>query len=152
MFGTSATPSSHGAPRGAGWILGLAIPLAFWFMLTAIAGAMSIGPLYDATPALVLAVAFLTRRWLGVATRWFVGASVLAGIMALEWIPWYSWMYSQRWPSTDMLNTVASVYALELLLLVILFTTASVVSIRGIRRERVAASESTLIDTGSSES
>jgi Ni,Fe-hydrogenase I cytochrome b subunit len=141
MTDQTQSVSKRQAPGWGVWIFGLAIPIAIWSMLSTFAMAMGIAPLFDLTPALVLGIALLTRRWDGVATRWFAGASILAGVMALQWIPWYWWMLSGRFPGSDALNNPAMAYAIELLVLVILVIVASGLSIRGIRRSRTVAAK-----------
>jgi len=130
--------SKRRAPRWGVWLFGFGIPIAIWSMLTTLAAAMGVWPVFDLTPALVLGAALLTRRWSGVSARWFGIASVLAAVMALQWIPWYVWMFRQSWPSIEVLNVLTSAYAAELLVLVGLVIVVSTLSIRGIRRERAA--------------
>jgi hypothetical protein len=136
MPGPTKSAPKRLAPRWEVWVFGLGIPIVIWSMLTTFAAAMGVWPVFDLTPALVLGAALLTRRWSGVSTRWFGVASVLAAVMALQWIPWYVWMFRQSWPSIELLKVLTSVYAVELLVLVGLVIVVSALSIRGIRRER----------------
>ena len=136
MPGPTKSAPKRLAPRWGVWVFGFGIPIAIWSMLTTFAAAMGVWPVFDLTPALVLSAALLTRRWSGVSTRWFGVASVLAAVMALQWIPWYVWMFRQSWPSIEVLKVLTSAYAVELLVLVGLVIVVSALSIRGIRRER----------------
>jgi len=151
MPGPTKSAPKRLAPRGGVWVFGLVIPIAIWSMLTTFAAALSLFPIYDLTPALVLGAALLTRRWDGVPRRWFGVASVLAAIMALQWIPWYVWLFGQHFPGTDVLNVLTSIYAIELLALVILVIVVSALSIRGIRRGR-AVDVAALVDAWTVES
>jgi hypothetical protein len=155
MPGPTESASKHPAPRWGVWLFGLAIPIAIWSMFSTLVMAMGVFAIFDFTPALLLGLALLTRRWSGISTRGFGVAAVLAGVMLLQWVPWYVWMFSQRWPDLGVINILSEVYALELLALVVLVLVASVRSIRGIRRERAAAAsaaEATLVDAWSTES
>ena len=136
MSAPAESGSKRSAPRWGVWVFGLGIPLVIWSMLTTLAAAMGVWPVFDLTPALVLGAALLTRRWSGVPARWLRVASVLAAVMALQWIPWYVWMFRQSWPSIEVLKVLTSAYAVELLVLVGLVIVVSALSIRGIRRER----------------
>ena len=151
MPGPTKSAQKSLAPRWGAWVFGLGIPIVIWSMLTTFAAAMGVWPVFDLTPALVLAVALLTRRWSGVSTRWFGVASVLAAVMALQWIPWYVWMFRQSWPGIELLSVLTSAYAVELLVLVGLVVVVSALSIRGIRRER-AVDVAALVDAWTVES
>jgi len=151
MSGPTKSAPKHDAPRWGAWVFGLGIPIAIWSMLMTFAAAIGVWPVFDLTPALVLGAALLTRRWSGVSTRWFGAASVLAAVMALQWIPWYVWMFRQSWPSIDVLNVLTWIYAIELLLLVAMVVVVSALSIRGIRRER-AVDVAALVDAWTVES
>lgn len=151
MPGPTKSAQKHSAPRWGVWVFGLAIPIAIWSMPMTFAAAIGVWPVFDLTPALVLGAALLTRRWSGVSTRWFGAASVLAAVMALQWIPWYVWMFRQSWPSIEVLNVLTWAYAVELLVVVGLMVVVSALSIRGIRRER-AVDVAALVDAWTVES
>ena len=151
MPGPTESGSKRGAPRWGAWVFGLGIPIVIWSMLTTLAAAMGVWPIFDLTPALVLGAALLTRRWSGVPARWVRVASVLAAVMALQWVPWYVWMFRQSWPSIEVLSVLTWAYAVEMLVLVGLFIVVSALSIRGIRRER-AVDVAALVDAWTVES
>jgi len=151
MPGPTKSAPKHDAPRWGVWVFGLGIPIVIWSMLTTFAAAMGVWPVFDLTPALVLGAALLTRRWSGVSARWFRVASVLAAVMALQWVPWYVWMFRQSWPSIELLSVLTWAYAVELLVLVGLVVVVSALSIRGIRRER-AVDVAALVDAWTVES
>ncbi len=152
MAGPRESAARHPAPHWGVWLFGLAIPFVVWSMLTTMAVAAGIGPLADFTPVLAIALALLTRRWSGVSMRWSLVTAALAGFMVVQWIPWYAWMLTQRWPGNDTLSRLTSIYALELLILVILLIVASVRSIRGIRKDRATAADLRVVDAANIES
>jgi hypothetical protein len=151
MSGPTKSAPKHDAPRWGVWVFGLGIPIVIWSTLTTAAAAMGVWPIFDLTPALVLAAALLTRRWSGVPRRWVRIVSVLAAVMALQWVPWYVWMFRQSWPGMAVLNVLIWAYVVEMLALVGLFIVVATLSIRAIRRER-AVDVAELVDAWTVES
>ena len=121
------------------WVLGLAIPIAFWQALMSLAGALSVFPIADSSLVVIIVVAVLSRRWDGAARGWFRATLVLAVLMAVEWVPLWVMIATQRISSTEMISTGFLVYSIESILLLGTFVIASALSIRGIRRARAVA-------------
>ena len=151
MPGPTKSAPKRLAPRWGVWVFGLVIPVAVWSMLMTAAAAMGVWPIFDLTPALVLGAALLIRRWSGVPRRWLRIVSVLAAVMALQWVPWYVWMFRQSWPGMAVLNVLIWAYVVEMLALVGLFIVVATLSIRAIRRER-AVDVAALVDAWTVES
>jgi len=121
------------------WVLLVAIPIAFWQALMSLAGALSIFPLADSSLLVIIVVAVLSRRWDGAAIGWFRATLVLAAVMAVEWIPLWVAMMTQRGLSSESLSAGFLVYSVESILLLAIYLVASVLSICGIRRASAIA-------------
>ena len=121
------------------WVLAVAIPIAFWQALMSLAGALSLFPLADSSLLVIIVVAVLSRRWDGASRGWFRATLVLAVVMAVEWIPLWVAMITQRGLSTELLSAGFLVYSVESILLLAMYVIASALSIRGIRSARAVA-------------
>jgi hypothetical protein len=119
------------APRWAVPALLLGVPIAVLCAFQSLGAALSIGPLFDFTPAVVLVSTALSWRWGGASKQWFRAAGLLALLMTVEWIPWYVWIRTQP---VEWLNVAFEVYFVQGCLLLVLYLVASVRSIIGIRR------------------
>lgn len=104
-----------------------------------LAGALSLFPLADSSLLVIIVVAVLSRRWDGAVRGWFRATLVLAAVMAVEWIPLWVAMMTQRGLSSESLSAGFLVYSVESILLLALYLVASVLSIRGIRRASAIA-------------
>jgi hypothetical protein len=138
--------STH-PPAWAPWLLGLALPVAVLMELGALIVAGLVFPLFDPTPILVLVVALLSRRWDGVDKKWFTVSAVVAAVILVEWIAWDVWYYVVVFGGSistfgfDQLvkrfgNPAVGLLLAEMIVLLVVFGRASVVSFRRVKRLR----------------
>jgi hypothetical protein len=96
---------------------------------------------------LVLGVAFLSRRWDGVDKKWFTVSAVVAAVILVEWIAWDVWYYVVVFGGSistfgfDQLvkrfgNPAVGLLLAEMIVLLVVFGRASVVSFRRVKRLR----------------
>jgi hypothetical protein len=134
-------------PAWAPGLLTLALPTAIALEILALVVATLVFPVGDLMPLFVLAVAILSRRWAGVATKWFAGASVLAVLLLIEWVARDVWYYTQVFEGSmsnyayDQLmrqfGTLAMVLALvQIVALLVVFGRACSLSNQGVKRAR----------------
>ncbi len=135
------------APAWAPGLLKLALPIAIALEILALVVATLVFPVGDLMPLFVLVVAILSRRWAGVATKWFAGASVLAVLLLVEWVAWDAWYYTQVFEGSmsnfayDQLMRQVGTLAMVLLLaqivaLLVVFGRACSLSYQGVKGAR----------------
>ena len=120
--------------------------------MIALAGmAATVSSLFDPTPFYVLVVAVVAWRWNGVARRWLGAAGILAALMSLEWVAWYTRLASSPGRTTaygfeqqthSLADIVMLPYLLQSLLLLGLCLTAAALSLIAMRRARSMRSAS----------
>ena len=128
-------------------LLKLALPIAIALEILALVVATLVFPVFDLVPLFVLVVAILSRRWAGVATKWFTAASALAVLLLIEWVAWDVWYYTNVFEGSmsnyayDQLMRQFGTLAMVLLLaqivaLLVVFGRACSLSYQGVRRAR----------------
>ena len=134
-------------PSWAPGLLKLALPIAIGLEILALVVATLVFPVGDLMPLFVLVVALLSRRWAGVVTKWFTGASVLAVLLLIEWIGWDAWYYTQVFEGSmsnyayDQLmrqvGTLAMILVLaQIVALLVVFGRACSLSYKGVKQAR----------------
>lgn len=131
------------APNWAVWFLVLSIPTALLAVFVSVVAAGVVFPLFDLTPAVVLVVACVSRRWEGAWTRGFAAASAVAAVMVVEWVAWDVWFlrglfagssYGFERVVSELVNSLSSVYLVEVGVVLALFFAAVVITTVRIKR------------------
>jgi hypothetical protein len=134
-------------PAWAPGLLAAALPIAVVLSVTALVVASLVFPLFDVTPAFVLAVALIARRWQGALAKRFTAPMILAAVVLAEWIAWDLWYYFVAYQGDlstygfDQIvrqfgNPVVVLLLVQMIALLVLFGRATLPSLKGVRKVR----------------
>lgn len=137
---TTANSRDIPAPRSARVLFAIVLPLLLALQAVALVLAGAVIPFFEFTPIVIVFVAVISRHWSGASHRLLGFSAALAGLMAMEWLAWVVW-FAATVPEEPLFLRVLggfwTLYAVELVVLMAIFTAAVILSWIGLRRSNL---------------